>query len=335
MYNLKMKDKEEVKKICEELSHDNLLIQGTGGNISWKEDSILWIKASGTSLKDSLSKEIFVPLDLNNIRNNIANKIFDFTLKVENNTTLKPSIETLLHGLICKKYVVHLHAINPLSYLVRNDFSGIFDKISQNNFTYSVIDYAKPGQELAKKLHSEIKLNGNRDIYYLKNHGTIYTSDNINELRNLIKISCDIMYLNPCKLNKAKAPISKSVDYMPIKNSYLHNFVLDKKLLQYVKKNWAIFPDHVVFVGDRPCIYPNWDKFIQSNEKPLLIFIKGEGVFHLKSIMQNEIEQLNCYFDVICRQDFDKNLSVLTQKQISELTNWDAEIYRQSLIKKI
>ena len=101
------------------------------------------------------------------------------------------------------------------------------------------------------------------------------------------------------------------------------------------KKNWAIFPDHVVFVGGRPCIYPNWDKFIQSNEKPLLIFIKGEGVFHLKSIKQNEIEQLNCYFDVICRQDFNKNLSVLTQKQISELINWDAEIYRQSLIKEI
>lgn len=330
-----MKDKEEVKKICKELSLDNLLIQGTGGNISWKEESILWVKASGTSLKDSFSKEIFVPINLNNIRNNIAKKIFDFTLKVENNVALKPSIETLLHGLISRKYVVHLHAINPLSYLVRSDFSDIFDKISKNNFTYSVIDYAKPGQELAKKLYSEIQLNGIRDIYYLKNHGIIYTSDNINELSNLIKTSCDILYLNPCKLNEVKTPISESIDYMPIKNPCLHNFVLDKKLLQYVKKNWAIFPDHVVFVGGRPCIYPNWDKFIQSNEKPLLIFIKGEGVFHLKSIKQNEIEQLNCYFDVICRQDFNKNLSVLTQKQISELINWDAEIYRQSLIKEI
>lgn len=329
-----MKDRQEIINLCQELSSDNLLVQGTGGNVSWKDDDTLWVKASGTSLKDSLNKEIFLPVDLIHIKDKVTSGIFDFEINVQNDTELKPSIETLLHALINKKFVIHLHAINPLSYLVRNDFSNILKKITENNITFSVIEYVKPGKALAKSLYSEIISSKIKDVYYLKNHGVIFASDNINELKEIINQTCKIMYLKPFHFDKVEPPLSENKSYVPIENLFLHNFATDNDLLTYIKKNWAIFPDHVVFVGNEPSIYKNWDEFMRSNQEPLFIFIKDKGVFHLKAITQNELEQINCYFDVICRQDFNINLSVLTNNQILELINWDAEIYRQSLIKK-
>jgi rhamnose utilization protein RhaD (predicted bifunctional aldolase and dehydrogenase) len=37
----------EVKTYCSQIGADPLLVQGAGGNASWKEGDTLWIKASG------------------------------------------------------------------------------------------------------------------------------------------------------------------------------------------------------------------------------------------------------------------------------------------------
>ena len=37
----------EVTDYCAHIGADPLLVQGAGGNVSWKEDGTLWIKASG------------------------------------------------------------------------------------------------------------------------------------------------------------------------------------------------------------------------------------------------------------------------------------------------
>ena len=55
------------------IGSDRNLTQGPGGNISLKEDGRIWIKASGTHLKDALLKPIFVGLDLVEARQNISN----------------------------------------------------------------------------------------------------------------------------------------------------------------------------------------------------------------------------------------------------------------------
>ena len=38
-----------------------LLVQGAGGNVSWKEEDTLWVKASGTWLSDASAEDIFLP----------------------------------------------------------------------------------------------------------------------------------------------------------------------------------------------------------------------------------------------------------------------------------
>ena len=48
-----------------------------------------------------------------------------------NDTTLRPSIETLIHALMPQRIVIHLHAIDVLSHLVRDDCDVILKKCFQ------------------------------------------------------------------------------------------------------------------------------------------------------------------------------------------------------------
>ena len=53
-----------LNKFCYKIGQDPLLVQGAGGNVSIKNDGILLVKASGTSLSQALDKNIFVQVDL-------------------------------------------------------------------------------------------------------------------------------------------------------------------------------------------------------------------------------------------------------------------------------
>ena len=54
---------EALRHYSDELGKDPLLIQGAGGNTSVKLEDGMWIKASGTQLKNALERDIFVCAD--------------------------------------------------------------------------------------------------------------------------------------------------------------------------------------------------------------------------------------------------------------------------------
>ena len=72
------------------------------------------MKSSGTWFKDALKKNSFIKINLNSIKKNIKRETkWEF-----NRSKSYPSIETVIHAIINKKYVVHLHQISVLSYAV-------------------------------------------------------------------------------------------------------------------------------------------------------------------------------------------------------------------------
>ena len=88
-------------KITEEIGNNMNLVQGPGGNISYKKNDSLYIKASGTKMSEVRFKNIFVKVNINEIISEIENQSYD---PIENNWEddqfLKPSIETSLHALM-------------------------------------------------------------------------------------------------------------------------------------------------------------------------------------------------------------------------------------------
>src|SRR5690348_5482698 len=111
-----------IERFCARIGRDPLLVQGAGGNVSWKDGDTLWVKASGTWLAEATQKDIFVPVDLRQLRTATARGDFSVVPVPIRATILRPSIETLLHSLMSHRIVVHLHAVDVLAHLVRASF---------------------------------------------------------------------------------------------------------------------------------------------------------------------------------------------------------------------
>ena len=52
--------RKEVQDYCVKVGSNRLFTQGAGGNVSWKDGNLLYIKASGTWLADANDKDIFL-----------------------------------------------------------------------------------------------------------------------------------------------------------------------------------------------------------------------------------------------------------------------------------
>jgi len=133
--------RESIEQYCAKIGLDSKLVQGAGGNVSWKDKDTLWIKASGEWLADANKKDIFLPIDLKHLEYSINISDFNVTPKTLSKTELRPSIETLFHAVMPHKVVLHLHPIVPLSYLVRKDCFLIIKKKLNPSFQWDLIDY--------------------------------------------------------------------------------------------------------------------------------------------------------------------------------------------------
>ena len=97
-----------ISEYCERIGSNPLLVQGAGGNISWKEGDVLWVKASGMWLIDATKENIFVSVDLKYIQQEVAKKKYSIDIQSIESSELHPSIETILHGILPHNVVLQV-----------------------------------------------------------------------------------------------------------------------------------------------------------------------------------------------------------------------------------
>jgi len=334
--------KNAIPEYCAKLGKDSLLVQGAGGNVSWKENDTLWIKASGTWLSEAENSDIFVPVDLQHLREELRNQNFGVTPKLKQQSQLKPSIETVLHALMPHRIVVHLHAVEVLAHLVRDNCEANFQKILADTSPWVMTDYYKPGEDLARAVSEATSNRPDVDIVFLHNHGLVIGGDNIDDIDNhLTNLTTKLGTLshrdNYGPASVLPVGIKELEQYEAITDNRIQQLALEPVLFEQTNKNWALYPDHIVFLGAHPNTFNSVDTFIHKCEVnghwPELIFIKDVGVFAKTTFSQAKYEQLFCYYNVLVRQDDFSCLKTLSKHQIDELINWDAEKYRMKVAK--
>lgn len=316
--------KTSITNYCANIGTDPLLVQGAGGNVSWKENNTLWIKASGTWLAEAKEKNIFVPVDLLHLQSAMNKNDFSATPQLNSESSLRPSIETLLHALMPQKVVVHLHAIEILAYLVRDNCQADFQRLLDDSISWVMVEYHKPGAALAKAVNDALKQNPLAKIVFLKNHGVVIGGEDVEEIKKIISNLME--KLNATSLNRTHT-------YLPIQDFEIHQLARNPELLKRLKSHWVLYPDHVVFLGPKAFTYPTWEALNATKELPELVFIENDGVYIKSSFNKAKQLQLRCYYDIISRQNPDTSLKTLSHAQIAELLNWDAEQYRINLAK--
>jgi len=143
---------------------NTFMVQGPGGNTSFKDGKIMWVKASGTRLAEAISKEIFAGV-------NVSTGELDETL-----SELRPSIEKDFHLLIPFPYVIHTHSLRAISMGIEINFGS-----KRSNFPlFAFVPYARPGSDLCNLIAQEIDFNVH-SAAILQNHGFLTWGNTMEE----------------------------------------------------------------------------------------------------------------------------------------------------------
>lgn len=145
------------------------LVQGPGGNTSFKDGKTMWVKASGTKLADAEQKTVFVGVNIS------TGKI------LENSEGLRPSIEKDFHLLIPFTYVIHTHSLNAISLAIENRFGSKANDYPEIAF----IPYARPGRDLSNMLRKKLDF-GRHKAAILQNHGFITWGESMADCYELL-----------------------------------------------------------------------------------------------------------------------------------------------------
>jgi rhamnose utilization protein RhaD (predicted bifunctional aldolase and dehydrogenase) len=339
-----MSVEKEVKDFCQSIGCDPLLVQGAGGNVSWKDGEVLWVKASGKWLAEAGKREIFVPVDLTAMREAIEVGNFDLAPKSLAGNALRPSIETYLHAVMPHQIVVHLHPVDILSYLVCSDAEERIGRLMCEKYFWIYVEYCKPGAELARITSRGLCRRPNTNLVFLENHGVVLGGKDISEVDVLLRELLLIFSKEPTNLSEeARLPMAATQEssghFMAIDDLEICRLVFEDRYFNRLKQAWALYPDHVVFLGAKAECYDNidvWKKELQSSKQSAeVVFVKGCGVFVAKDLSRAKRVQLRCYFDVVTRLGDGDKVRSLSSSQIADLLGWEAENYRQGLAKSV
>ena len=332
----------EVKEYCALIGKDPLLVQGAGGNASWKDGDVLWVKASGAWLAHAEKHEMFIPVALSCLRGGINHDAVSAIPKVIGDSTFRPSIETVLHALMPHKVVLHLHAVEVLAHLVRQDALQTIEMLIGDSVKWAFVEYFKPGVELAAAVRAALREVPEADVVFFKSHGLIIGGNDIHRidiiLSNLIsRLKNPIISLSNSETNSTDRAPLRSDWYKLCDDSEINQLATNSQLSSRLRSAWVLYPDHAVFLGDRPTILAQMEElehFSLQENKPTFIFVLGAGVYEAKTTSPAQKAQLRCYYDVLVRQSLDHKLVVLPPSSIDALINWDAEKYRKSLTEQ-
>ena len=217
---------------------DSTLVQGGGGNTSVKtaDGKYMFIKASGTALKDMNEKQGWRRIRLDAVLSIIDDKslarldartrepevVNRLLLACDDNikTDARPSVEAHLHAFL-DKFVIHLHPIVVAAYVnAKNgkaEIENLFKKSEIQNPKSAIplpplwVPYTDPGFMLAKKIAKladdyKNQFGKTPAILFLEKHGLFVTAQTADSALRLVR---KVIRLCSSKLKKPKTKSAK------------------------------------------------------------------------------------------------------------------------------
>lgn len=279
-------------------------VLGGGGNSSWKDSEILYVKASGASLGD-IAAEGFVKLKLKEVRDILGREFSNNTSDREREVlaalmearlegqSLRPSVETILHALFPHNYVLHTHPALVNGVLCARQGKSAIDRLFGSEALW--IPYTTPGYVLSKALGDRFAALGSKapQIVFLQNHGVFVAADSISEIDSLYqKIFAAIG--NECRTKpdfSEVEPSKNSGDFTRVLSATLPDnsvlYAMDWELASRIASrkdfapiNGAFTPDHIVYAGAKPLFIERTSEALHSSASLLALisdFREREG----------------------------------------------------------
>lgn len=211
---------EQLAQMSNRYGADPEYVLAGGGNTSWKDETRLYIKPSGVSLKE-IRPEDFVPMDrarLNEMltaqypaddKEREALALEKMMAAVAGPGARRPSVETPLHNLFPYRFVLHIHPALVNGLTCGKDGAVIARELFGSRAVW--VDFVKPGYSLAaycKKALEAHKAETGADaqILLLQNHGVFYAADTVEEIDSL----------NNMVMEKLRARVKEEPSFAPV-----------------------------------------------------------------------------------------------------------------------
>ena len=309
----------DFRALSARLGQDPLQVQGPGGNTSFKEGNVMWIKASGTELAEAETLDIFVAVDRDKAKAE-ALGAGDGTCKatvLDPDNTLRPSIETTFHALLDWRVVAHTHSVPPLVHAIAPEGrAAARDKLA--GLPFVMVPYHIPGVPLTGAIAERIT--AQTQVIILENHGLVGAGDSVAEVSELIA-EVERRLEMPALQDPMPAPEVPTPDGY-VWDSHAMPLACDPRLRKLAVTG-SYYPDHVVFLGPA----------LPTDPGGVTVLTK-EGAALRADAPSSQTAMLRCLMDVLGRLPEDWRPEPIGTNAEAELLNWDAEKYRQALAEK-
>jgi len=193
-----MKEIQQLIEISQFYGRDNRFVIAGGGNTSYKNNTHLWVKASGSSLA-TIGEDGFAQLDrslLNQMNDKeysrdaakreeeVKNDLAAATLTKDK----RPSVETSMHNVIGYAFVVHLHPTLVNGLMCAMDAEKELHRLFGEKALF--VEYTDPGYLLFKKVAGKISDYRERygeepQVIWLQNHGIFVAADTTEKIKQI------------------------------------------------------------------------------------------------------------------------------------------------------
>lgn len=301
-------------------SNGDFVLAG-GGNTSFKENGVMYVKGSGTSL-GTIKAEQFVGMDMAKLAAMLqkeypeaddareAGALADMmAARLSGEENKRPSVEAILHAIFPQKYVLHTHPslVNGLS--CGKNGADMCTEIFGGKAVW--IPLTKPGYILAvlcNKTFREVEEKQGKfpQIVILQNHGIFVAAETVEEIDTLMD---EVMA--GLKAKVTEQPDFSDVSFDESKVSEIEPklrdlyskdgsasavFCTNKQVMEFVKDEASMkdllspfTPDHIVYCKHKPLFVSIGDDYAEKfksyeNEygfAPKIAAVKGLGFFAL------------------------------------------------------
>ena len=189
---------DEVVELSHRFGADPEYARGGGGNSSVKADGIMYIKPSGTSLRE-LTPESLIALDMQPLLELLdrspdyqvvggTDEVFEVAVaaRVGVPDDRRPSVEILFHALILQRFVLHTHSTTVNALTCAKHGAEIVERLF--GATVLWVPYTDPGLPLARAIRDARRSHEQRTqtppprTILLQNHGLIVAGDSAAEI---------------------------------------------------------------------------------------------------------------------------------------------------------
>lgn len=296
-----------------------LLTQGSTGNSSIKLEGVLWIKASGKWMADAVHEDIFIPLDLDEVRE-CAKQRGD---PVELNA--RASIETAMHAVMPHRAVLHLHSVDAIAWAVRQD-APLQLRRRLDGLRWQWIPYVPSGLPLAREIEKALSGCSDTNVLILGNHGIVIGGDDCGVVEDLLSQVLQRLALCPRQAGPtAYAALAEMADGSPWilpDDNEIHVLGTDV-IARTILSAGFLYPCQLIFSNSNPpapfrsffCLAPRnqWESRYGAQQ---ILIIDGCGVLVRKAMTPAQRATISGLAQVIRRIDSCAPIRYLTDEEI-------------------